>query len=120
MITTIILITIIEGISAKIYALPKCTTPEEVRAVMSNMPVGAYIMVLMGCAIGCVGGAVVATYISGRTNYLYAILVGASATLASIINSIQVPGQPTWFIILNILICLPFAYIGYLAAAKPE
>ena len=123
MITSILVITVLEYISSMIYTMPACKDPNdkaEVAKMMAAMPSDAYLVVLLGGAIGCFSGGIVATLIAGRTQSLPALLVGVLAMVGAIANAFVLPGQPLWFNVINALICVPFAYIGFAVVSKKE
>ena len=123
MITTFVVIMAMEVISSMIYPMTECKNMNdrvEVAKMMAAMPSAAYLVVLLGGAIGCFSGGIVATLIAGRTQSLPALLVGVLAMVGAIANAFVLPGQPLWFNVINALICVPFAYIGFAMVSKKE
>ena len=94
--------------------------PKTISDMMQHMPLAAFLWLLLGYALAAFLGGLVATYISGRDNILPAIMIGVFLIVGSIMNFIQIPGHPIWFIVVNILLYLPCAWLGYLLAKKKE
>ena len=93
--------------------------PQTISDMMANMPLGAFIWLLLGYALSAFAGAAVATFISGRTNMQAALTVAGVLTAGAIMNLISIP-HPMWFIVVNVLIYLPFAWLGYWVAKAKE
>lgn len=60
----------------------------------------------------------IATFISGRSNMQAALITGAVLMVGGIMNIIMIPYHPQWFIIADVFMYLPFAWIGYMVAKK--
>src|SRR5262245_42848382 len=82
-----VLIAAIEILGGKIYPLPAdADDPEEMAAAMARAPVGAFLLVLLGWAVGTVGGAWTAARVAGRSHLLHGIAVGALLLCAAVVN----------------------------------
>ena len=87
---------------------------------MANMPVAAFLWLLLGYAMASLLGGIVASFISGRNNYIPALMIGVFLTVGSIMNFIMIP-HPTWFMVVNVLLCVYLlAMIGYAVVKKKK
>ena len=109
-----------EAASGALFKTPAIDprNPKTVSDMMASMPLAAFLWLLLGYAVSAFAGSIVATLISGRTSMQAALITGAVLTAGSIMNLISIPGHPVWFMITNVLIFIPFAWIGYLVVKK--
>lgn len=123
MFASFVVISLLELAAAALFPIPQnidFTDKEAVRQLMSNMPTGAMLFVLLGYAMGSFTGGVVTTLVSGRKQVQGAIAIGVLLVLGQIANILQMPGQPMWMIIASFLIYIPFAYAGFLVVRVKE
>ena len=90
--------------------------PKTISDMMTNMPIAAFVWLLLGYAVSAFLGGLVATFIAGRNNVQPALIVGTFLTVGGIMNLIMIPYHPVWFMVVSILIYVPFAWLGYMAA----
>lgn len=105
-----------------IYPLPPGTDLQDMKSVakaMAAMPAGAYGVLLANYIICSFCAGLVATLVAKRVTARPAVVVGMVLTLAGLYNVISLP-QPLWFSITNLLVYLPFSYLGYLAVRRKE
>ncbi len=88
--------------------------PKTISDMMANMPLAAFIWLLLGHAVGVLAGGIMATFLSGRNNVQPALIVGGCITVGGIMNLIAIPYHPLWFMITDTLQYIPFAWLGYL------
>ena len=69
---------------------------ERLHEWFSSLPTGAFLLAAACHGLGCMFGAIVAMFISGRRSLLPAIIVGVFFTICGIMNLSSVP-HPTWF-----------------------
>lgn len=118
----ITLITMGEMALHHVYSLPAgidMKNKEVLAAAIRQMPTSAFIALLANYAFASFGGGLVATLIAGRTSPRAAIIVGLVLTIAGMINAFTVP-NPIWFTIANVLVYIPFAYLGFLIVRQKE
>jgi hypothetical protein len=87
------------------------TDPAAIRAVMASAPLGAFLVVLLGWALGGLLGGLVAARIGSNAPVAHALVLGAVLTLAGIANNLMIP-PPLWFWVVSILLFLPAAFVG--------
>lgn len=111
-----------ESVSGFLFKTPGLDprNPQTVSDMMASMPLAAFLWLLLGYAVSAFAGGVVATFLSGRNNVQPALIVGAALTVGGIMNLIAIPYHPLWFMITNVLIYLPFAWVGYLITKKKK
>jgi hypothetical protein len=87
------------------------TDPAAIRAVMASAPLGAFLVVLLGWALGGLLGGLVAARIGSNAPLAHALVLGAVLTLAGIANNMMIP-PPLWFWVVSVLLFLPAAFVG--------
>ena len=92
--------------------------PKTISNMMASMPIAGFIWILLGYATSSFVGGLIATFISGRINMSAALITGAILMVGGIMNIIMIPYHPRWFIIANVFMYLPFAWLGYMIAKK--
>ncbi len=106
----------IEALSILLYPLPKgldMYNEASLNEYINKLPTEAFVIVLLGYALGSFTGGVVSTLVSGRDYYIPPIVVGAILTSAGFSN----PG-PTWLLILSCFVFIPFAILGFMVSKK--
>jgi len=87
------------------------TDKEAMRALMAGAPVGAFLVVLIGWALGSFVGGFVAARIAPASPLAHALVLGGLLTLAGVANNLLIP-PPGWFWIPTLLVFLPGACAG--------
>lgn len=90
---------------------------ESLAKAMAQLPSNAFMLLLLNYIVCSFLAGLIATLVAGRTAIRPAIIVGIVLTLAGLYNTISLP-HPLWFSILNMLVYLPFAWLGYLAVRQ--
>ena len=110
-----ILITLGEMGVHHLYPLPAgidLYDADSVARYMKTLPASAYVFLLINYAICSFFAGLIATLVAKRTTIRPAIVVGIVLTLAGVYNAVNLP-HPVWFTILNLVLYMPMAYIGY-------
>ena len=94
--------------------------PKTISNMMTSMPVAAFIWILLGYAFSSFVGGLIATVISGRQKVNAALIVGAFLMVGGIMNLIMIPFHPIWFVIADVFMYIPFAWLGYMVARSRE
>ena len=103
-----------------LFPLPPGVNPRDpsaLKAAMAHIPVGAFVVVLIGWIIGTFSGALVAARIARRYKVRCGMLVGVLFWGAGIANMLEIP-HPLWFWVVGVAIFLPAAYLGTKLAAR--
>ncbi len=87
------------------------TDRESIRRLLAGAPAGAFLVVLLGWAIGSLAGGWVAGRIGRRAPIPHGLILGGILTLAGIANNLMIP-PPLWFWFASLPVCLPAAYLG--------
>ena len=87
------------------------TDREAIRALTASAPVGAFLVVLFGWALGSFVGGLLAAVIGRHAPVGHALVLGVLLTLAGIANNLMIP-PPMWFWLVSLLVFLPAAYAG--------
>jgi hypothetical protein len=115
-----ILITLGEMWIETMFPLPAGTDKYDVDSLakaMKTMPDKAFVLLLVNYMICSFGAGAIATLVAKRVLMRPAIVVGIVLTLAGLYNVINLP-HPAWFTAVNLIVYLPFAYLGYLVTRK--
>jgi hypothetical protein len=89
------------------------TDREVIRGILADAPVGAFLVVIFGWALGSLTGGFVTAWIARRTPAGHALILGGLLTLGGIANNLMIP-PPIWFWIAGLVVLVPAA----LAAAR--
>jgi len=87
------------------------TDREAIKSLLASAPIGAFLVVMAGWAIGSLAGGWLAARVARRAPVGHALVLGALLTLGGIANNLMVP-PPLWFWITSLLVLLPAAYAG--------
>jgi len=85
------------------------TDREAIRAIFANAPTGAFLVVLVGWALGGFAGGFLAAWIGRNAPVGHALALGGLLTLAGIANNLLLP-PPAWFWVAPFLIFPPTTY----------
>jgi len=117
-----ILITLGEMWIETIYPLRAGTDKYDVDSLakaIKEMPDKAFVLLLINYIVCSFLAGMISTLVGRRTSLRPALVVGIVLTLAGLYNVINLP-HPLWFSVLNLLVYLPFVYLGYLIVRKKE
>lgn len=76
-----------------------------------TLPAGAFVLATICHGLGCLSGAIVAVFASGRRSLIPPLVVGVFFTVGGIMNLSSIP-HPTWFPFVDIPIYVMLAYIA--------
>lgn len=111
-----LLIMVMEKISSSVYPISPNVKVEtldrtDFAEIIKNMPIGAFLFILAGYALGSFGGGLTAALIATENRVRSSLIVGAVVMLGGVMNVILIP-HPMWFTICTFLAYLPFAWLG--------
>lgn len=113
-----VVVSLAMALSSLIYKPPKDLDFQDRSAMqlyMETLPLGAFLLVLLGHALGAFSGAFVCQLIVGTPWQIGPMIIGGFFLLGGLMNLRMVP-HPTWFAALDLLSYLPAAWLGgYLA-----
>ena len=92
---------------------------ERLNEWFSSLPTGAFVLAAVCHGLGCMFGAILAMFISGRTWLMPAIIVGLFFTVCGIMNLSSVP-HPSWFPFVDVPIYLVLAIAAGLLLKKND
>jgi len=87
------------------------TDRDAIRNLMASAPVGAFLVVIAGWALGSFAGGIVAAWIAKTTAIRDAIVLGGLLTAGGVANNMMIP-PPLWFWCASLVVLLPAAYAG--------
>jgi hypothetical protein len=111
----ILLITCFEYLGTTFYPFPKDFDYHNkllMQEYMSVMPLYIFIFLLFGYAVSSYVGGIVLKIIAPESKRKSPIIAGCMLTVAAAINLYNLP-HPLWFMIVNILIYIPFFVAGH-------
>ena len=85
----------------------------QLEELLKNLPFTAYILLILAHAIGSFLASWTAYKISRTDKMHHALLLGVMFTLGGISNLFALPYHPIWFAVLDSLVYLPLAYLGF-------
>ncbi|MGY8918169.1 MAG: hypothetical protein ACKVJ6_07840 [Flavobacteriales bacterium] len=80
---------------------------------ISNLPVIAFLILLLAHSVGTMVSGGFATLFSGESRPVAATAVGAIMLGLGILNFIAIPSHPVWYMICEAIVYLPSALIGH-------
>lgn len=111
-VTCVLVVFVVEAIGHLVYPPPPGVDlhdPEAVKSLISTLPAGALLFVVLAWVLGAFAGGAVAGLI-GRS-LVPAILIGAIELLFGIMTMVMIP-HPVWMIALGVLLPIPSAWAG--------
>jgi hypothetical protein len=122
LLSSMIVLTLLETLSAKLFPLPAnvdLKNPDAVIAAIHNMPVSAMLLQLANYFIASFIGGLVATKISKAQTSRNAIVLGGILTFLGLVNSISL-GEPVWMAVASFLMYIPGALFGFKVGKEKE
>ena len=120
--TFALLIMAIEWISHQVYPPPDIdfSEPDQIRAFMSTIPVGAILFIGLAWMAGAFCGTIVASYIGTLKPLYFGIIIGGLVLAGSITNLLIIP-HPVWFTVAApiAVILATYAAVQLLTRLKP-
>jgi hypothetical protein len=110
-----IIIMLFELLSNSVHPFPKDLDLNNkflLKEYMSTLPLSVFAIVLSGYIIASFIAGVIIKYISPKSGKIVPLITGIILTSASIVNLYLIP-HPLWFIIINVILCIPMALIGH-------
>lgn len=110
-----VLVTVFEYVNGLIFGAPSIEARNDLEALQSfiaQMPIGAWVLLLMGYAAGSFLGGLVMAKIARWNSLVLPLVLGILGTIGWILNTIALP-HPLWIKIVGFLCFIPFALIGY-------
>ena len=114
-----IIVPLFEGLGHALWPPPAGTDlrdPEQLKALLPSLPIGALIAVVVAWAMGSFGGGWMAATIArdGRM----ALVVGFILLCMGVLTMVQIP-HPLWMWVMGLLLPLPAAWLGSRLVPKP-
>lgn len=97
---------VIEWLGHQVYPVPPdvdFNDPQEMQRYVANLPLGAFVSILLGWMLGTIAGGLAACYVAREKPVVFASIIGAIMLAATIINLVLIP-HPTWFSIAGIIV----------------
>jgi hypothetical protein len=101
-----LVIMLVQLLGAVLYPAPAGfdpKDPEALTALTASLPLGAFLMVLLGYLLGAVAGGYLAARLAPSRRAVHAGIVAAFLLAGSIMNLVSIP-HPAWFLAANLLI----------------
>jgi len=120
-ISAFVVITLAELVMSRIYPMPAGATRGNATAMrewISQLPAGAFLLVLCGWALGALAGGFVSAKIERPTSVRRAAIIGGALLAASVLNMMRIP-HPIWMWIGAIVLIVPAAILGARVASGP-
>jgi hypothetical protein len=88
-----------------------------VKTFFDNQPLAYWLIVLVVWAIGSFACGAIIKFISKSENNVLWIIAGGVLTASGVANIFALP-QPTWFVVVGLLVFLPSVYAGFRLIGK--
>ncbi|WP_350293991.1 hypothetical protein [uncultured Croceitalea sp.] len=114
-VAAVIIFIIAESINGSLHPIPTdldFSNTEAVKSFYENQPILFWLVVLFGWAIGSFVCGFLIKLISKTDKILLPIIAGIPLTLSAVANFFALP-HPTWFIIVALLLFIPFVLLGH-------
>jgi hypothetical protein len=118
-----IVMMIVETLNGRVFypglakAAEGVTDREAIGAIFASAPVGAFLVVIVGWALGSVVGGWLTARIAGQSPVTHGVVLGALLTCAGIMNNLMLP-PPPWFWGASLIVFLPCTWFGTRLAAR--
>ena len=116
----VLIVFLAQELNLMLYPLPEGLDPtdaEALRAHVTTLPLGAFMLLMGGWVMATFVGAVVAGRIGTAKAWIYPVVVGGFMLSATIANLIAIP-HPHWFSAASLLGILASAWLAYLVAKR--
>ena len=120
MVLSILAIFSIQMINYQLFPLPPDLDPNDMTSMVKHamtLPALAHWIVIISHVVGCVVGGYIISKIADHSLDKLSMGFGFFLMILGFINIIRIP-HPLWFNVLDMLVYLPSAYLGYLIAQK--
>jgi len=119
LITFAVIVTLVQLISGLIFGMPSPDTvgnSEKMARFVAAMSVGGFVGLLISYIVGSFVAGFAMRAISRSDSLILPSIIGLIGTIGWAYNTMQI-SHPTWVTILGYLCYVPFASLGYRAAA---
>lgn len=116
-----IIITLFENVGTLVYPLPTGVDPTDVealRAIADQIPVGAFVFIVVGWGAGTFTGPWLAGRIARRFKGSHGAVVTALLTLGGLFTLFSIP-HPAWVWVAGLIALIGGGFLGSRRAARP-
>jgi hypothetical protein len=120
MVLSIMAIFSIQMVNYQLFPLPSDLDPNDMASMTKHaatLPALAHWIVIISHIVGCIVGGYIISKIADHSLDKLSLGFGFFLMILGFVNIIRMP-HPLWFSILDMLVYLPSAYLGYLIARK--
>ena len=118
LIAAIAVIVIVQMVNTLVVPMPGSEItgdPAKFREFLLTMPTTAYVVILIGYFLGSFAGGFIVKNMSRResSGMTLPLVIGGILTVGGLLNFfVLLPGQPSWFVIIGLLIFIPVSLLG--------
>ncbi|HPF13138.1 MAG: hypothetical protein H6830_11915 [Planctomycetes bacterium] len=115
MITAMVVMLMVEGLSLKLYPPPEGfdpKDPEQIKAFMATLPASAYWWIIAGQALGTLIGSIGACFLARQELMRVCGTIGSVMVVLAVFNLTRL-SHPAWFGVANIGTILAAAWLAY-------
>lgn len=120
MFTFVVLVMAMQFVNGLLFGSPSAETmkdPAAMKEFVSKLPVGAFVLLLLGYIIGSIGSAFVMRIVSQWNSMSLPAIVGVLGTAGWAATISGIP-HPMWVSLLGFVCFLPFTFLGHRLAAN--
>jgi MFS family permease len=115
-----VVFTAIQGLGSILHPFPKdlnMQDPEAVKEYVKTLPASALVLVLAGYMLGSLVAGLVVGKVSKSPKRTLPLITGIILTAGAIANLAMLP-HPVWFMVINVIIYIPFVLAGHRRSMK--
>ena len=105
----------VQSVSDRLFPLPPdldITDFEAMKAHVATLPPLAFVIVLVAHFAGALFGGMVGAKVASSHQFKIALFIGAFMLAMGVLNLLTIP-HPIWFMVADMFMYLPGAYLGY-------
>jgi hypothetical protein len=117
-IVAVVLIQVVEMVMYVVYVRPlgvDLNDPEALKTIITSLPSGAFVLLLVGWAVGTFAGAFLAAWVARRARMVHGLVIGCLFLLGAITTMRAIP-HPWWVWICALVLFVPAAWLGAVCA----
>jgi hypothetical protein len=110
----VVLIALVEAVNGRLYPLPAgldINNREAMSGYIATLPLTAFLVLLLGYALGALGGGYIAARLAPTRPMRHAGVIMILLVLASLLNLRSVE-HPVWFWVANLVVVVGLSLLG--------
>lgn len=104
----------VEAVSSQVFPLPPgvdLTDPEAIRAAVADLPLGAFLFLLLAWFVGVFAGAWVAARLAPQSPFVHGMIVTGLVVASAVVNLSTLP-HPAWMWVAGPAVIFASGWLG--------